>query len=752
MAQVVDLSQLAWTVRACGDLTRVPAQVRGAASVGLPATVPGCVHEDLIRAGIIGDPRIGMNEAACSWVGWTDWRYEAAFEVDERELEDGPVELEFDSLDTVCRVELNGAVVGSFASEFVRHPMTVTGQCRRGRNLLAVEFTSPLRHARAEADRLGARPVNGDYPPYNMIRKCASSFEWDWGPRIASCGITGGVRLFSRPREATACQPRTPVARFVHDATTGAVGFSSSGSPMFCLGANWIPQGLFPSERTTEKVRPLLEAARDCGVNMIRVWGGGRYEPDWFYDLCDELGLMVWQDFMFACACYPEEEPVRSLVEREAREQVARLARHPSVVLWCGGNENHWAWRSWGERGEGYRARLKEGQTWGRGYWQEMLPAIVKELDPERAYWPDSPWSGDEALHPNDTSRGDRHSWDVNFWDAWSGGYQKIVPRFCSEFGQQSPSNWATLKEAELVPAGEDVASDGSWSSGLMGSALARRQRGPGGNTRWFDEPLDALFNRPRDFGQWHYAAQLLQARAVRTGIEWHRVNGRPQDVCSGVLVWQLNDAWPGLSWSLIDSAGRKKPAYYAARYAMRPRILSVHLVDGTATVYAVNDTDQPWRTSILGTLQTARGERTRMVLDTQLDLAPRSAARVSAVDVHRVHGPTELLTVRSGDDTADAQFWFGPDRDFESPEPRLRVELAPAAGGLDVSLTSDVVARDVVLAIDRVDPTAECDDQLFTLLPGARKNLRVRTRLPTDELQRVIRSLVLDAGCIGRR
>ncbi|MCK6478318.1 MAG: hypothetical protein L6Q35_15975, partial [Phycisphaerales bacterium] len=163
-------------------------------------------------------------------------------------------------------------------------------------------------------------------------------------------------------------------------------------------------------------------------------------------------------------------------------------------------------------------------------------------------------------------------------------------------------------------------------------------------------------------------------------------------------------------------------------------------------------DTDQPWRTSILGTLQTARGERTRMVLDTQLDLAPRSAARVSAVDVHRVHGPTELLTVRSGDDTADAQFWFGPDRDIESPEPRLRVELAPAAGGLDVSLTSDVVARDVVLAIDRVDPTAECDDQLFTLLPGARKNLRVRTRLPTDELQRVIRSLVLDAGCIGRR
>jgi beta-galactosidase/beta-glucuronidase len=727
----LDLATLSWTLRPTGDPGHIPQDVLEVLSRGIPAIVPGCVHEDLLRASLIPDPRIGLNEPACAWVSRTDWIYSTTFEISELNLLgrclSGPVSLYCCSLDTVASIHLNGTHLASTQSEFIPHRFDITNLLRPGSNTLSITFTSPLLHIEQEARRLGPRPVNGDWAPFNMIRKCASNFEWDWGPRLATVGIADDARIeFASPGRSTS--PQEPIAALDADPTSGAFGFRTwNGSPITALGANWIPNGLFPADRTPEKVRMLLQAAKDCGMNMIRVWGGGRYEPDWFYEQCTELGLMVWQDFMFACACYPEEEPLKSLIIEEARSQVARLSRHPCIVLWCGGNENHWAHQSWGFK-EKLAAAEQPHKTWGRAYWQSILPAIVQELDPSRPYWPDSPWSFDESTHPNDATRGDRHSWDMNFWDHWSCGYQKIIPRFCSEFGQQSPSNHATLRrEAELLPAAPltlTPPTDPSWSSLLMGPALSRRQRGPGGNQRWYDEPLDALFTRPTTFDQWHFAAQLLQARALRTAIEWHRVNA---PACQGSLLWQLNDAWPGLSWSIIDSAGRFKPAYHAVKAAHAPRIASLHVVDDHLSLFAVNDTDEPWEETATLQLMSFTGDTIRRWPCT-LHVPPRTSLRVG-----RLGKPSEItsdptrqfISFRSAH--ATAEWFFRPDKELNYPVPEFRkVRVTPTTNGVRLYFRAHTLIRDLIILADRLDPNDRIGCAHITLLPTERFSIEI--------------------------
>ncbi|MBX3403567.1 MAG: hypothetical protein KF699_09175 [Phycisphaeraceae bacterium] len=378
-----------------------------------------------------------------------------------------------------------------------------------------------------------------------------------------------------------------------------------NGQPVFCMGANWIPEGLFAGYAPEETIRQRVRDAAEMNANMLRVWGGGQYEPACFYDECDRRGILVWQDFMFACGMYPEEPPfggVGGLVEREARYQVARLSAHPSVALWCGGNECIWGHDAWG-----WRERLKPGQLWGSGFWLELLPRVCAEVDPSRPYWPNSPWSGvDERGVQRDVldpDHGNRHTWEVDAWrngfgaptESGGGGGGRGVARFCSEFGQQSPSCIETLNEQfPLVAQLSRVVSVSvpHWSGDQCHRELARRQRGPGGDKRWYE---DCGVGLPRDgagFEAWLVRAHEFQARVVARGIEWHRAN-RPR--CGGVLFWQLNDCWAGHSWSAIDAAGRKKPLWEAARRAMSPRVLTVHEVDGSPVVLAINDTDEAW-------------------------------------------------------------------------------------------------------------------------------------------------------------
>ncbi len=415
---------------------------------------------------------------------------------------------------------------------------------------------------------------------------------------------------------------------------------------VWCAGANWIPDGLHCLEERRARVRERLVQACEAHLVMLRVWGGGGYESDLFFNQCDELGILVWQDFAFACAMYPEEPPFPALIEAEARFQLARLSPHPSLVLWCGGNEDILAWYSWG-----FRERLRAGQSWGRHYWVELLPRLCAELDPTRPYWTESPWSGSLDLHPNDSLRGDRHTWDAS---AKVEGFRSITPRFVSEFGHQSPPALQSLATA----LGVDATELGSLSASEGCARIASRQRATGGDDPQYGTHLTERFDPPADFAAWVAQAQCVQAKAMRVAYTWLR-SSRPR--CAGALVWQLNDAWTGHSWSLIDVHGRAKPSWHAVRDACAPRIIMIHPRDGQLVVEGVNDSPTPWRSRVrlqrfsLDAESCANECEGMGLIDEEFTIDPWSALQILAVPAPLIPDATCVLfaeaptAIRSG-------------------------------------------------------------------------------------------------------
>nr|BFE84483.1 hypothetical protein GCM10020093_070840 [Planobispora longispora] len=278
------------------------------------------------------------------------------------------------------------------------------------------------------------------------------------------------------------------------DRTGGAFTLHVNDVPVFVRGANWIPDDCFPARVTRERLAGRFEQALGAGINLLRVWGGGLYESEDFYDLADERGLLVWQDFPFACAAYPEEEPFRSEVEAEARENVARLAHRPSLVLWCGNNENIEGHADWGWQEE------LAGRSWGSGFYYDLLPSIVAELDPTRPYWPGSPYSGAPGLPPNDPASGTIHIWDVWNREDYT-RYAAYRPRFVAEFGFQGPPAYATLRRAvsgELTPTPRWCCTTRRRSTATASScaAWASTCRGPGPSTTGTTTPSSTRHGR----------------------------------------------------------------------------------------------------------------------------------------------------------------------------------------------------------------------------------------------------------------
>ncbi len=800
------LSSSEWTVLAIGDLVETPAVVRG---LTISASVPGCIHTDLVRAGVIGDPAVGFNELDIQWIGLTDWEYRAVFNAEEALFSADRRDLVFDGLDTIAAVFLNGMPVGSAANMFHPHRFDVRESLCRGMNELIVRFRAPLRHIREVESSLGTRPVNGDWDPFIFMRKAACNFGWDWGPKVATVGLWRPVRLEAwsvarlsgvrplitrgardtwsvqtlcdiqwddssrytpvrlsvnldsppvallrqhsfiaatsieisgRPPTASAPEltisspalwdgrdhaPLYPLRVGLQDTQTGVeldhrecdIGFrtveldtspDAEGSaftlrlndrPIFCVGANWIPEGLWPGQVTRETYRRRLDQARAAGINLLRVWGGGYYESDEFYSECDRRGILVWQDFMFSCAMYPEEAPFPALVESEARHQITRLASHSSVALWCGGNECIWGYESWG-----WKERLKPGQSWGRGYYLDLLPRLVAELDPTRPYWPNSPWSGSESIHPNDGRHGDRHTWDQRLE-----GYFNAPCRFLSEAGHQSPSCYSTL--ATVLPASELA---------LNSRALEHRQRGPGGNTKQYDEVLHAMFRPARTFDEWHAQAHLAQARAVRLAVDSALAR---YPACSGVLIWQLNDAWPGLSWSLVDSAGRAKPALSSIachhRVFFHPGASGRHLslacfapISEPASVHLA-------RCSLDGRIVS---EHARAIVMRPGTVTPLGASETLVGSIADPTAEFYLATLRLGDSIIDRTAWFAvPERQLRLPEPSAEIEIqADGNGPPRLAVRAVSFLHDAVLSGDRLHESLRFGaGGPRTLLPG---------------------------------
>ena len=478
-----------------------------------------------------------------------------------------------------------------------------------------------------------------------------------------------------------------------------------NGTPVFARGLNWIPDDCFLTRIPAERYRERLTEAVDVGANLVRVWGGGIYESDDFYDACDRLGLLVWQDFLFACAAYAEEEPLRSEVEAEAREAVTRLSPHPSLVLWNGNNENIWGHEDWG-----WVERLA-GATWGWGYYTDLLPGIVAELDPSRPYCPGSPYGMSPDVHPNDPAHGPTHLWDV--WNKTDyTHYRDSAPRFVSEFGWQAPPTWATLTRAvhdePLAP---------------LSPGMSAHQKAADGDLK-LSRGLAPHLPEPATFADWHWAMSLNQARAVSLGVE-HLRSWAPR--CAGAIWWQLNDCWPVTSWAVVDGDGRRKPAWYALRHAFADRLLTVQPRDGGLALVVVNDSGTAWA-----------GEASvrRLGVDgttlAEVGLAYEVAARGTVtlplpVEVAAAGVPAAELLLAEADGRRG--WWrFTEDRDGDLPAPDLEATARAVDGGYAVDVTARSLVKDLAVLPDRVAPDARVDAMLLTLLPGESATIGVTT------------------------
>ncbi|WP_078877920.1 glycoside hydrolase family 2 protein [Streptomyces sp. 150FB] len=798
-----------WTLRAVAapDSTGpVPPQVAGTV---FAAQVPGCVHSDLLAAHALPDPYLDANEERVAWVGRTDWAYATRLPRTDDGFE--RTDLVFEGLDTFAGISVDGVPVGATSNMHRGYRFDVTEYVARRDSDLTVAFTSAYTVAEALEAELGPRP--NAYPePFNYVRKMASSFGWDWGPKLVTAGIWRPVRIerWSTARLASVAPqvtvrdgdghvtvrvtvertaagagrelrlrvnvagcatetllpagqaagaadlrvpsptlwwPHTLGAPNLHeltvtledaesgerlddwgrrvgfrmvelDTTPDAMGsafrFVVNGVPVFTRGVNWIPDDALPSRVTAERYRTRLEQAKAANIDLVRVWGGGIYEDEAFYAACDELGLMVWQDFPFACAAYPEEGPLPAEIEAEARENVVRLMPHPSLVLWNGNNENLWGHEDWDWKGP------LAGRTWGRGYYLELLPRIVAELDPTRPYWAGSPWSGSPDIHPNDVRHGTTH-----LWEEWNRrpytDYLTTVPRFVAEFGWQAPPAMATVRRSisdrPLLPD----------SPGML-----HHQKAEDGNGK-LARGLAPYFNAPDDFDTWHYLTQLNQARAIATGIEHWRANW---PLCSGTVVWQLNDCWPVTSWAAIDGDGHLKPLYYELRRLYADRLLTLqHGPDGLL-VTAVNQSGSAWPAAV--ELRRVRADGTTAAHATvHLRAAPRAVARVVV---------PESLT--QGAD-ADTEFWVAdceglravhfaaPDKDFAYPVADYGIEVTADDDTARITVTARTLLRDLLLQADRLDPAAATDRGRVTLLPGEQVTFTV-TGWPTPNAQAV--------------
>ena len=414
---------------------------------------------------------------------------------------------------------------------------------------------------------------------------------------------------------------------------------------------------------------------------------------------------MVWQDFMFACATYPEHTEFVELVEQEARAQVSRLARHPSIVLWCGGNEDILAWYSWG-----WRDKLDDSTPWGCRYWQEMLPRICAELDPTRPYWVESPYSGSIETHPNDPDRGDRHTWDLKIE-----GYRELVPRFVSEFGHQAPPTARSLEEAFGTPL-----------VSLTPSVLASRQRAWGGDEAQYAPFLEEWFGIEAEhvpIERWLWATQLLQARAMSIGCTWLRANA-PR--CAGALIWQLNDVWTAHSWSLLDVNHRRKPAFHAVQSAFAPCLLSIEPLEGVLSVVMVNDT----RLDEGGTVEVRRirfdGE---VVLGSSFTLEASARGGRSVVELPAdlaIPGDpsSELLVASLGE--RRAHWFFEKDLRLDYPDVALEIEVDQHRDAATVRFHASSLVRDLWVRADAIGSRTWVDAGMLTLLPGDEKVVTV--------------------------
>jgi len=684
--------------------------------------VPGCIHLDLMEAGILRDPHVGNQELDQFWVGQTAWTYHRDFELDPEVAGAARLELVCEGIDTLADIELNGIHLGSTNNQHRTWIFDIKKSAKPGPNTIKVVLHSIY----PEIQRMRAiRPLYGNgsnsfcVDGGQYVRKSACNFGWDWGPRCVTAGIWRdiGIRatrcaritdldvrqthkngavtldlsasvsagfpdlcslefevcnpkgefLFAKAKisanKASASlritdpelwwpsgfgqQPLYQVTANLRNSRTGKIqdarqkriglrtihleqtrdihgysfGFRVNGQPVFARGANWIPADTFVTRVEESKLKNLLMSAKTSNMNMVRVWGGGIYECDKFYDLCDELGLLVWQDFLFACHAYPAHDPQwMNNVRVEAQQAVKRLGHHACLALWCGNNELRHMSAVVNEAGDQGAMSWKEYDL----LFEKALRRIAKTFAPDTPYIDGSPCKRKSAkFTPHSDAAGDLH-----YWMVWWGllpfeAYRRVSPRFCSEFGFQSYPHPATI--ADFTTPDERHLSSYTLDFHQRGSTSA----GDGNST--ILSYVASWFRLPPRFDDAVVVTQLCQAMAIKSAVEYWRFC---QPRCQGILYWQLNDCWPGQSWSSIDSAGRWKVLQFFAREFYGPQLIGAieDREKKRAEIHACNNARERFEGEWMCELSTTSGEILK-TLSGRCSLPPGSSKVLGVLD-----------------------------------------------------------------------------------------------------------------------
>lgn len=508
--------------------------------------------------------------------------------------------------------------------------------------------------------------------------------------------------------------------------------FVVNGIPVFAKGADVIPFDSFPDRVTEQRYRQILQSAKDANMNMVRLWGGGYYESDKFYQLCDELGLMVWQDFMFASSWYPGSQDWKQNVEQEADYQVRRLRNHPSIVLWSGNNEVESVLYAFlgGTSPEGKLQIWKNYLTTFSG----ILPKVIARDDPEIPYWPSSP-SSDYEETSDAFQAGDAHDWSI-----WHGrepfdNYQKHFYRFTSEYGFQS---FPELRTVESFTNAEDRAS-------IFTPVMLAHQKNNEGNSIIHDYLLRD-YAEPKDFPSFLYASQVLQAEGVKVGAEHMRRN-RPRIM--GSLFWQLNDSWPVASWSGIDSYGRWKALQYYARRFYSPILVSPVVQDGNINAYAVSDRTQP----ITGTIRLRIMDMYGAIVKEEkreVTLPPLSSTQCLQISMEEVlQNQKDLAKVFviadmtvSGKLVSKNLLYLEPTKKIHLLPAKLETALTRQGDHYVLRLLAPVLARDVYITFGELD--VKVSDNYFDLLPGESQEIVITSDATLSQLQEQLKVVSL--------
>lgn len=775
----------------------------------LPATVPGCVHTDLLTNKKIEDPFYRDNEKKQQWIGKTDWEYQTTFTISPETLKRQNIEIVFQGLDTYGNVFLNEKPILEAENMFRVWRVDVKNTLKQGENVLKIKFRSPINEILPLMKKLDYElPAVNDQgektSPYT--RKAPYQFGWDWGPRFVTSGIwkpvnlevwdnariedlqikqnrlskenaelsavveviannevngvieiendkkilvakkvklTKGVNKISldfaikNPKlwypiglgeqslytfktnliinkksvdvQSKRTGLRTLELRQKPDQYGISFEFVVNGIPVFGRGANWIPADIFPTRITKEKYKNLLTSLKNANMNMLRVWGGGIYEDDYFYEFADENGILIWQDFMFACSMYPGDKAFLDNVRHEAIDNVKRLRNHPSIVLWCGNNEIETAWTHWG-----WKERLPN-HIWDDylKLFTRLLPEVVDEFDGSRPYWQSSPSSNFQA--DSDSQRiGDVHYWEVWHAEKPYKEYEKQFPRFMSEYGFQS---FPELETVKTYTTEEDRKS-------IETPIMLAHQRHPRGN-QLVRQYMLREFKEPKDFESFLYVSQVLQAEGIKIGAEHFR-RIMPRNM--GSLYWQANDCWQVASWSGMDYFGRWKALMYYTKRFYSPMLISPFVEDnGNLNVTIVSDAPKANQAQMVLSLIDLNG-KTLSSKQIDLNVEPLQGKSYFTQKANEfLNGADDKSTFLlaelkiNGNTVSQNELFFKPFKELNFSRPNIKTEISSTANGFKIVLSTDKLAKSVYLS---GFTTGFFTDNYFNLIPG--RNLEI--------------------------